>query len=94
MVVLGLVDTISLETVRQALKKRHPALDRPDLVSPAGRQCRVRLADGGRDPDLPIALERYGNTSVGSIPIALDELNRRGSIRREDLLLIAGSGPV
>ena len=32
-------------------------------------------------------LERYGNTSAGSIPIALDELYREGAIDRGDLLL-------
>lgn len=37
-------------------------------------------------------LERYGNTSAGSIPIALDELNRDGGIRRGDLLLTSGFG--
>jgi 3-oxoacyl-[acyl-carrier-protein] synthase-3 len=37
-------------------------------------------------------LERYGNTSAGSIPIALDELNREGSIERGDLLLTSGFG--
>ncbi len=37
-------------------------------------------------------LERYGNTSAGSIPIALDELNRQEGIRRGDLLLTSGFG--
>jgi 3-oxoacyl-[acyl-carrier-protein] synthase-3 len=37
-------------------------------------------------------LERYGNTSAGSIPIALDELNREGAIERGDLLLTSGFG--
>jgi len=37
-------------------------------------------------------LERYGNTSGGSIPIALDELLQQGLIRRGDLLLISGFG--
>jgi 3-oxoacyl-[acyl-carrier-protein] synthase-3 len=37
-------------------------------------------------------LERYGNTSAGSIPIALDELNREGSLERGDLLLTSGFG--
>jgi 3-oxoacyl-[acyl-carrier-protein] synthase-3 len=37
-------------------------------------------------------LERYGNTSAGSIPIALDELNRDGAIERGDLLLTSGFG--
>jgi 3-oxoacyl-[acyl-carrier-protein] synthase III len=37
-------------------------------------------------------LERYGNTSAGSIPIALDELYREGAIERGDLILTAGFG--
>ena len=37
-------------------------------------------------------LERYGNTSAGSIPIALDELYREGGIDRGDLLLTSGFG--
>jgi 3-oxoacyl-[acyl-carrier-protein] synthase-3 len=37
-------------------------------------------------------LERYGNTSAGSIPIALDELAIDGAIRKGDLLLTSGFG--
>jgi 3-oxoacyl-[acyl-carrier-protein] synthase-3 len=37
-------------------------------------------------------LDRYGNTSGGSIPIALDELVREGQIERGDLLLTSGFG--
>jgi 3-oxoacyl-[acyl-carrier-protein] synthase III len=37
-------------------------------------------------------LERFGNTSAGSIPIALDELYRDGSIQRGDLILTSGFG--
>jgi 3-oxoacyl-[acyl-carrier-protein] synthase-3 len=37
-------------------------------------------------------LDRYGNTSGGSIPIALDEVQRDGAVQRGDLLLISGFG--
>jgi len=37
-------------------------------------------------------LERYGNTSAGSIPIALDELLKDGLVSASDLLLISGFG--
>lgn len=37
-------------------------------------------------------LEKYGNTSGGSIPIALNELVERGDINRGDLLLTCGFG--
>jgi len=37
-------------------------------------------------------LEKYGNTSAGSIPIALDELAQENQIDRGDLLLTSGFG--
>lgn len=37
-------------------------------------------------------LDRYGNTSAGSIPIALDEAYRDGRFDEDDLLLISGFG--
>lgn len=37
-------------------------------------------------------LQRYGNTSAGSIPIALDEAYQAGRIRRGDTLLLSGFG--
>jgi 3-oxoacyl-[acyl-carrier-protein] synthase-3 len=37
-------------------------------------------------------LDRYGNTSAGSVPIALDESLRRGDIESDDRLLLCGYG--
>jgi 3-oxoacyl-[acyl-carrier-protein] synthase-3 len=37
-------------------------------------------------------IEEYANTSAASIPIALDELNRGGRLRRGDLILTVGFG--
>ena len=37
-------------------------------------------------------IERYGNTSSASIPIALDELNRKGCFRRGELLALCAFG--
>ena len=37
-------------------------------------------------------IDRYGNTSGGSIPIALDELLQQDQVRRGDLLLSSGFG--
>ncbi len=37
-------------------------------------------------------LERYGNTSSGSIPLALDEAYRQGRIKRGDHILFSGFG--
>ncbi len=64
MVVLGLVDAISTETVRQSLKKRHQALDRQNVVRPTQGQCGLRLAHGRRDPNLPVALRPHVSGSL------------------------------
>lgn len=37
-------------------------------------------------------IDRYGNTSAGSVPIALDEAFRAGRFNRNDLLLMSGFG--
>jgi 3-oxoacyl-[acyl-carrier-protein] synthase-3 len=39
-----------------------------------------------------VNIERYGNTSAASIPIALDELNRAGRIEPGDVLLFSAFG--
>jgi len=39
-----------------------------------------------------INMDRYGNTSAASIPIALDELLKSQKVRPGDVLMIAGFG--
>jgi len=41
---------------------------------------------------LLINVDRYGNTSAASIPLALDEAVKEGRIRRGDKLLLSGFG--
>lgn len=61
-------------------------------------QANVRILDAAAaalelDRDkLIMHLDRYGNTSAGSVPIALDETLRAGRIKRDDLLLMCGFG--
>ncbi len=40
----------------------------------------------------PVNLDEYGNTSSASIPILLDELNRKGVLRKGHKIVIAGFG--
>ena len=37
-------------------------------------------------------LEKYGNTSAASVPLALDELNRTGNLKKDDLVLLSAFG--
>ena len=39
-----------------------------------------------------VNIDRFGNTSSASIPIALDEMNRNGMLNKGDLLLLPAFG--
>lgn len=41
---------------------------------------------------LPMNMDRYGNTSGGSIPLVLDEMNREGKLKPGDKLILSGFG--
>jgi 3-oxoacyl-[acyl-carrier-protein] synthase-3 len=61
-------------------------------------QANRRILDAAADnlgiaPDkLVINLDRYGNTSAGSIPLALDEVLAAGRLHRGDCVLLSGFG--
>lgn len=61
-------------------------------------QANIRILDAAADAlkidrsRMETHLDRYGNTSAGSIPIALDEAFRAGRFGRGDLLLTCGFG--
>ena len=40
----------------------------------------------------PMNMDEYGNTSSASIPILLDEMNRKGMLKRGDKLVMSGFG--
>ena len=41
---------------------------------------------------LLINLDRYGNTTAGSVPLALDEAFQQGRVHRGDNILLSGFG--
>jgi 3-oxoacyl-[acyl-carrier-protein] synthase-3 len=61
-------------------------------------QANIRILDAAADAlsidrnKVETHLDRYGNTSAGSVPIALDEALRAGRFKRGDLLLLCGFG--
>ena len=67
-----------------------------DLFIPHQANRRIIDAIGKRlginGDQLFINLERYGNTSSASIPIALDEVNRSGRIKEGDIVLLDAFG--
>ena len=61
-------------------------------------QANLRIIDAAAKAlDIPrekfiVNLEKYGNTSAGTIPIALDEANRDGRIKEGDIVALSGFG--
>lgn len=84
------------EVVVQTLKKAKLESSKLSLLVPHQANIRIIQAMAKR-LDLPIEkvmvnIEKYGNTSAASIPIALDEAVESGRIKRGDYVLLAGFG--
>ncbi len=84
------------ETIGLVLGASGMALDDVDLV--VFHQANMRIIDAavdvlGMPPNKVFNnLDRYGNTSSASIPLALDEAYRKGRIRRGNHVLFSGFG--
>lgn len=84
------------ETILCVLEGAQLNFDDIDLV--VLHQANARIIDSaigklGMDRDkVFVNLDRYGNTSAGSIPLALDEAHRQGRIRRGDHIIVSGFG--
>ena len=69
-----------------------------DLAYVIPHQANVRIIQGAEKRlDIPadrfyVNIDRYGNTSAASIPMALDELNRDGKLQQGDLLAMCAFG--
>jgi 3-oxoacyl-[acyl-carrier-protein] synthase-3 len=84
------------ETARDVI--RHAELDPEDLDWVVFHQANQRILDAavddlGIDPQCVLSnVQRYGNTSAGSIPLVLHEADQRGQIKRGDRILLSGFG--
>ena len=87
---------ILTDSTAEVLERAGLTVEQIDLVVP--HQANIRIINAATDV-LGFArekvfnnLERYGNTSAGSIPIALDEARSAGYLNRGDKILISGFG--
>mgnify|MGYP002625850554 FL=1 len=84
------------ESVRRVID--HAGLSSEQISQWFFHQANVRILDAavealGIDRDRVVMhLDRYGNTSAASIPIALDETFRAGDLRRGDNVVMSGFG--
>ncbi|MFZ5760391.1 MAG: beta-ketoacyl-ACP synthase III [Thermodesulfobacteriota bacterium] len=84
------------DAVRSVLVQEQLAISDVSLIIPHQANIRIlqSLADRLAIPleKIYINLDKYGNTSAASIPIALDEANREGRIREGEYLLLCAFG--
>jgi 3-oxoacyl-[acyl-carrier-protein] synthase-3 len=84
------------EISRQALAEADVQVNEVSLVIPhqANRRIIVALAERLGIPmeRVMVNLEKYGNTSAASIPVALDEAKRQGRIKPGDIVLLNAFG--
>ena len=90
-----LVET-SDEWIREVLERNH--LEAKDIDYYIVHQANKRIIEsvakrlGEPVEKFPMNLQEYGNTSSASIPILLDELNRAGTLKSGQRLVLAGFG--
>lgn len=84
------------EAAVKALEKAGITKEQVDFVVP--HQANIRIVDAAmRRLDLPmekafVNLDKYGNMSSASIPVALDELYRENRLTKGDVLVLVGFG--
>ncbi len=84
------------EAVRAALKHNHMTIEDVDHLIPHQANDRISLMVA-RNLNIPVEkvirnIDRYGNTTAASIPIALDEAVEEGRIKRGDLVMLTAFG--
>ncbi|MFQ5735848.1 MAG: beta-ketoacyl-ACP synthase III [Thermodesulfobacteriota bacterium] len=91
---------IAVRTMGSAIKEalEENGLEPGDISLLIPHQANMRIINAARDrlklPDEKVFtnLERYGNTSAASIPLALDEAVREGRIKEGDIVLFVAFG--
>ena len=84
------------KTLLSALDSAGLTLDKIDLLIP--HQANIRIIDhamkkfGIPKEKIFVNLDKYGNTSAASIPIAMDEALHNGMIKKGDIIAIVGFG--
>ncbi|MBU1611509.1 MAG: 3-oxoacyl-ACP synthase, partial [Proteobacteria bacterium] len=81
---------------KELLAKHNLTIDDVDVLLP--HQANLRIMDAvGKKLNIPTEkvfcnIERYGNTSAGSVPIALTEARNSGFIKENERMLICAFG--
>ena len=85
-----------VELVNECLDKCDLKVDQIKMFIPHQMNARIIESVGKRlnfaDDQIFINIDKYGNTSAASIPIALDECRRLGKLQSGDIILLVAFG--
>ena len=77
---------------------RDAGVEQEDINFVIPHQANIRIIDAARhklhipEDRYVCNIDRYGNTSAASVPIALDEINRAGKLKNGDLIAMSAFG--
>lgn len=84
------------EVAQEALEANNMSIDDVDLLIPHQANIRILEATAKRlklpEDKVYINVDRYGNTSAATIPVALDEANRAGKLKENDIIVLNAFG--
>jgi len=84
------------EVAQEAVEANGMTIDDIDLLIPHQANIRILEATAKRmklpSEKVYINVDRFGNTSAATIPLALDEANRAGKLKENDLLVLNAFG--
>ncbi|MBN2620538.1 ketoacyl-ACP synthase III [candidate division WOR-3 bacterium] len=84
------------ESALKALERANVAPEQVDLLVPHQANIRIIEATAKRlhipMDKVAVNIDRYGNTSAASIPLALDEAIQKGRVKQGDLVLMVAFG--
>ena len=84
------------DTIDALMKAEGITVDDITMIIP--HQANARIVQAARkrlripDEKIYLNIDEYANTSAASIPIALDEINRNGQLKKGDIILTIGFG--
>ena len=84
------------EVAKEAVSHNNLVMEDIDLLIPHQANIRILEATAKRlklpKEKVYINVDRFGNTSAATIPLALDEANRAGKLKENDLILLNAFG--
>ena len=87
---------VMVDSANNALERAHLTADDVDLIVPHQANIRIIQAACQRlgidEADAAIVIDRFGNTSSASIPLALVDALDSGRVHPGDTLLLTGFG--